>query len=568
VELKTDTPFSTDNNSLITRASQILVLFIALGLAGMIASILVSENINDSAAKINMVGSLRMLAARIPFSPLADGVTQPATEVKNFQNRLDIIHKKSQANFKSDTEFAVLFNKIETRWAFIKKLNASLDERTNFAIDLDNLVSYFQQKVEKEVRLLRLIQYFGFFAVLLISCITIYRLQGSLISPFKLLVQVAKEAGRGNFTLHADEKAKGELGLLATSLNKMSQQLSLTYQDLELNVAHKTAALEKSNSSLSILYRTAHNLASREQHGGFNRLLSDLELTLGDGTIAVHLTEQHKPSHNSLPYDKRTNQHLYPIDKHGQSFGTLIWTTHLAPSSWQNELLKAMTNLIATSVDLEHKRRSESLLEIMEERAVIARELHDSLAQSLSYLKLQISLLNKQYQKGLTQEQTSPTINEISRGTNLAYKQLREILTTFRLKLDNDSIENSIQEAVSEFSEKCHYIIEFNCTQNNNALNPHQEIHLLQIIREALSNIHKHAQASAATVNFLIENGEVQIEITDNGCGLPETTSKEGHFGLKIMKERAKSLDGNLHFSQNNPCGTRISLHFKTNSDN
>lgn len=565
MDLQKDSFPTTKNTPLIIRASQILALFIALALTGMVASVLVSENINSNAEKINMVGSLQMLAFKTTAAHSTDKSAATTQEVINFQKQLDLIQIKNQGNFRSDHELSTLFNQVEQTWNKIKKQQASLIEKNNFALEINNLEKYFQQKIKQEIHLLRIIQYLGVFMMVLVSYVTIYRSQDSLITPFKLLTQVATEAGRGNFTLQADETAKGELGQVAASLNEMSRQLSLTYQDLERNVAHKTTALEQSNRTLGILYRTAHNLSSTEQPSDLTPLLSDLELTLGEGTIKVNLTGQPQTTATSLSHDKHTNQ--YPINKHGHSFGTLIWTTELKPATWQEELLKAMANLIATSFDLQHKRRSDSLLEIMEERAVIARELHDSLAQSLSYLKLQISLLNKQYQKGLPQEEISPTINEISRGTNLAYKQLREILTTFRLKLDDESIEKSIQQAVNEFSEKCLYTIDSHYRLDNKAMNPHQEIHLLQIIREALSNIHKHSQATASSIDVLIENNEVQVEITDNGCGLPEAASKEGHFGLKIMDERAKSLGGILRFEQNTPHGTRLSLHFKINPD-
>jgi two-component system nitrate/nitrite sensor histidine kinase NarX len=560
---KTDTLFSKNSPSLITRASQILAIFIALGLAGMISSILVSENINNSAAKINIAGSLRMLAARIPISNKIN-LLRPTNNqaILNFQQRLDMIQTKSRLDTQSDKELAALFKKIRESWKKIKNHPNSQKEREYFSAELDKLVSHFQKETEEEIRLLRVIQYLGLFIMVFISYITIYRSQEHLIAPFRLLIEVATEAGRGNFKPKADENASGELGELAKSLNEMSQQLSLTYQEFEHKVAHKTTELEQSNRSLSILYRSAHSLSSREHTRDLNWLLLELEEALGPDTLSVTISEQGYSNIEAIS----SKQYLFPINKHGHSFGVLIWETqaNLPPKPWQEELLKAMSNLIATSSDLEHKRRTESRLEIMEERAVIARELHDSLAQSLSYLKLQISLLNKQYQKGLAQEQISSTITEISKGTNQAYKQLREILTTFRLKLDNDSIENSIQEAVNEFSDKCHFNIELSYSLGMNLLNPHQEIHLLQIIREALSNIHKHAYASSAKVTVLIEDNEVQIEIIDDGCGLPETTSKEGHFGIKIMQERAKSLGGRLQISPNSPTGTLVSLRFKT----
>ena len=508
-----------------------------------------------------------MLAARVQAAHSNGGNISIKKEVLDFQKRLDAVHALSLLDSKSDEELASLFNDVEKRWVKITRESSSIDDHKLFAADLDNLVGFFQRKTEQEIRLLRIIQYLGLFLMVLISYVTLYRSQARLIAPFKLLVKVATEAGRGNFTPQADEEALGELGVLATSLNNMNRQLSLTYQDFEEKVALKTAELEQINRSLNILYQSAHRLSSREYPRDINPLLLELEGVLSVGTISVSLTGQGTDAH--APSREASTQHFYPIDKHGQAFGKLVWTIpeKLAPEPWQEDLLNAMSDLIATSIDLEHKRRTESRLEIMEERAVIARELHDSLAQSLSYLKLQIALLNKQYQKELSQEKISLTIYNIKKVTNLAYRQLREILTTFRLKIDNESIEDSIKKTVNEFSEKCHHTIEFTYGLNNNLLNPHQEIHLLQIIREALSNIHKHARASRAYINIKIEGNKIEVEINDNGCGCSDAIAAEGHFGLKIMHERARSLGGILSITSNYPSGTRVLLRFNSNAE-
>ncbi len=559
----------TRHTSLVTRVSQVLVLLITLALAGMVSSIIVSERVNENAAQINTAGSLRMLAVRMSVAHFSSDTALLKKELNDFQKRLDGVRSRSQRDFKSDQVLATLFTRIETRWQKIQTAAYSNAESDLFISELDSLVSYFQRETEKHVQLLRIIQYLGLFLMVAVSSTALYRSHDRLITPFKQLLLVAKEAGRGNFSPQADERASGEIGLLGISLNNMSKQLSLSHQELEKKVASKTAELEQTNRSLSILYRSAHSLSAIEQSGNLSPLLFELEKTLSAGSISLSLAGQDVVNPITSPNAHLAARHIYPIKKNGHKYGQLIWETEskLRLEPWQNKLLDAMSNLIATSHELSNRRRAITRLEIMEERAVIARELHDSLAQSLSYLKLQISLLNKQYQKGLTQEQVSPTIKEISKGTNLAYKQLREILTTFRLKLDNDSIQNSLQDAVNEFSEKCNYIIKFHYGLGENAMNPHQEIHLLQIIREALSNIHKHAQASAATVNVLTEGSQVYVEISDDGCGLPENASQEGHFGLKIMQERAKSLNGNLQITQNTPHGTLISLHFKINTN-
>lgn len=233
---------------------------------------------------------------------------------------------------------------------------------------------------------------------------------------------------------------------------------------------------------------------------------------------------------------------------------------------WQKQILQGMADIIATAIELDQKRTSENRLVIVEERAVIARELHDSLAQSLSYLKVQMSLLTRKMQKNLPQAQVEETIDDIKEGLNSAYSQLRELLTTFRLKLDDPSIKSALASTVIEFSAKCQHMIEFNYQLPANYLSANQEIHLLQIVREALSNIHRHAMASHAGVSVTLKGTKVKVKIWDNGKGFSESTirqdNNQGHLGLGIMQERAKSLNAKIHFANREEQGAIITFEF------
>ena len=233
---------------------------------------------------------------------------------------------------------------------------------------------------------------------------------------------------------------------------------------------------------------------------------------------------------------------------------------------WQKQILKGMADIMATAIELDQKRTSENRLVIVEERAVIARELHDSLAQSLSYLKVQMSLLTRKMQKQVSQTQVEETIDDIKDGLNSAYLQLRELLTTFRLKLDDPSIKSALASTVIEFSAKCQHSIEFDYQLPANYLSANQEIHLLQIVREALSNIHRHAEASLAGISIKLKGTQVIVKIWDNGKGFPESsldrTNNHGHFGVGIMQERAKSLNTHIHIDNRQAKGTIIYFEF------
>src|SRR5690606_24936182 len=93
------------------------------------------------------------------------------------------------------------------------------------------------------------------------------------------------------------------------------------------------------------------------------------------------------------------------------------------PHSWERELIQALANLIGTSLLLKHQREQDNRLLLLDERTIIARELHDSLAQALSYMKLQVSRLQTLIRRGEPGEQLLQVSDERRDGLNSAYRQ-------------------------------------------------------------------------------------------------------------------------------------------------
>src|SRR5690606_27742721 len=118
---------------------------------------------------------------------------------------------------------------------------------------------------------------------------------------------------------------------------------------------------------------------------------------------------------------------------------------------------------------------------LVHERTVIARELHDSLAQALSYLKIQVARLNRALAKD-DKETLQDVSTELQEGLSSAYRQLRELLTTFRLKVDGPGLLSTLQTSVKQLSEQSEMHISLDYTLSNLPLTPNEEIHLLQII--------------------------------------------------------------------------------------
>jgi two-component system nitrate/nitrite sensor histidine kinase NarX len=99
-----------------------------------------------------------------------------------------------------------------------------------------------------------------------------------------------------------------------------------------------------------------------------------------------------------------------------------------------------------------------------------------------------------------------------------------------------------------------------------NLLSPNEEIHVLQIVREALSNVIRHANARRADVRLRLDDGAVEVEVRDDGRGYAPPTDHARHYGLTIMRERTLSLDGELAVVSPTGGGTRMRLRFRHRS--
>ncbi|MGZ8253538.1 MAG: histidine kinase, partial [Burkholderiaceae bacterium] len=206
----------------------------------------------------------------------------------------------------------------------------------------------------------------------------------------------------------------------------------------------------------------------------------------------------------------------------------------------------------------EHRR-----LGVLEERAAIARELHDSLAQSLSYTKIQISRLSANIEREGHSPQSLAVLMELREGVNSAYRELRELLTTFRLGLGEEGFAGALRDAVAEFERRSGVRTTLVNELTKVELSANEQVHVLQVVREALTNIEHHARARHAWVSLTRGEGQaIAVTIEDDGIGIKTDESPRGHFGLSIMRDRAQSVSGELAIDRREP-GTRVRLSFK-----
>jgi two-component system nitrate/nitrite sensor histidine kinase NarX len=233
------------------------------------------------------------------------------------------------------------------------------------------------------------------------------------------------------------------------------------------------------------------------------------------------------------------------------------------PEPWQIKLAEAVGHHIGAALATARRAEERHRIALFEERSVIARELHDSLAQSLSYLKIQVVRLQAQLDRTAPRTEIDSVVEELRSGLNNAYRQLRELLTTFRLRIDGRGLPAALEDTVREFTRRTGLEIRLANGLLGVELASNEEIHVLQVIREALSNVEHHAQAR--TVDITLDRaaeGPVRVRVEDDGVGISDDRPPSHHYGMAIMGDRAASLNGTLAVRRRPTGGTSVELRF------
>ncbi len=470
-----------------------------------------------------------------------------------------------------------------------------------FVANIDDMVKVLELEAEENIQQLRLIQVASLFLTILVVIITMYLMNTNVLAPLRDLLGCASAVRRGDFSRRSRFQSEDELGQLAYTFNLMAEDLSKIYHDLEDRVREKTVDLEHRNQSLELLYKTTQRLSEMPlENDVYEELLDDIRTLVGTGPGTICLGESGStqafklastrpdifdqpdicnPPNCAGCFDGKTTHAVEvvrnindtlrvlstPIMDKEQQYGVLLVELsngkNLEP--WQEQLLETVASHIAIALNIARRHSQDRMLALLEERGVIARELHDSLAQSLSYLKIQVTRLESIITQPDNSQKVLQITGELREGLNSAYRQLRELLTTFRLRMDEAGLNSALEKTVNEFSERSQTDIQLDNRLGNCKLTPNAEIHVIQVVREALSNVLRHAQAKHAVVSAEYNlDGDVIVAIDDDGIGLPQETERQHHYGLSIMKERAHGVSGALCLLPSEMGGTRVELTF------
>ena len=610
--------------SLLLRLGLSMAAIAGLALFGIISSVVIAELLRGQATAINQAGALRMQTYLIG-TRLLDHVGDPVAQrtrieaaIAKFDQRVTAEGLTGVLPQSGEAPIRLAYTRILDDWRGhirplllrhaesllagspppTEGLTASLD---GFVELVDRFVLLLEQDTEAKIHYLRLTQGVSLFLTLVVIYVTMYLMHTEVLTPLRGLLTAAERARRGDFTAHIDHTGEDELGQLGSAFNVMTADLSRMYAELEDRVRHKTAELEQSNRSLELLYNTLAHLsepALSTEH--YVKSLSEIERFLGVGPSNVCLIEPDsgkgfrmatslivvpsgddycvQPDCRACLSDGKTflstrsgidrpvarilNVPLKDRERiHGILMVQIPDNKSLEP--WQIQLIEAVGRHIGIAIGSQQRLAQDRRLTLLEERGAIARELHDSLAQSLSYLKIQVARLQALLGCADSAEEQAQVMDELREGLNSAYRELRELITTFRLKMDGRGFATALEETVRDFAERGGIAIELNNRLADGQLSVNEEIHVLQITREALANVVQHAEAKHAWVTLTTSSGNhVTLTIADDGIGVGAVHEKTHHYGLTIMRERAQYLGGELSLLPRAEGGTRVILNF------
>ncbi|WP_396621767.1 histidine kinase [Marinobacter sp. W-8] len=608
----------TSRSPLVNRLAVIIGAIVLTAIVSMATTLAVSNSIEGNATAINLAGSLRMgafqLVARSATEDYRNGQGAILERIAEYEERLKAPAITRSLPGTDDHPLLQQYRRVNEQWATQLRLELETHEAgtpitaamvgavEEFTGEVDLLVSMLEQRTEARIDLLHLIQIISMIFSVLIVVALFLDLKNRILRPLRKLVGIATAVGEQNFSHKANLKGSDELAQLGQAFDQMTSELALTYYELESRARQKTEELEISHAALQVMHSASRGLfANHDLCSGAIPMLQDLEQLLGIGPIRLFLHDKESAEpveaittatpkrpfycrdhhcnaclvtpevYDGMPLENNDGRRLLlPIRTPGQLLGTLeVWyPAEKGLPETSRRLLETLTDQLATAIFLEKQITEEQQLTLAEERTVIARELHDSLAQSLSYLKMQVTRLRRLNIEGEQKPIHDDILEELSTGLNSAYRQLRELLATFRLKLDTPDLATALRKTIDEFSERLGKPVVFEYNLPPQTLSPNEEIHTLQIIREGLANAVKHADATDISVKVLFDSPQVRASIQDNGRGLPGGDQPVNHYGLVIMQDRARTLGGKVNVRNRDEGGVEVTLTFVPKSRN
>ena len=521
----------------------------------------------------------------------------------------------------ANTEVASLLAGVETRWSGLKAVaQRAVDgapalisriEVAAFVEATNVLVFRIEDDLARSTNLLYMLQ-LGLVGLAIAGAITlVYLAFLVIIQPVQRLREGMQRMAAADFSVRLPAGGRDEFGQLAVGFNAMADRLRDLYDSLETRVLDKTRSLAERNTELTALYDTAAFLAEPRAleplcRGFLERVAGALGADaaamrfIGSDPPQLHLFAAHKLPAGFAADERCVAVGTCACGQAASTESTIHWgdasgaATPLAtcrkhglqamtavPVRAQTEtigvlnlffrqprqlderekqLLETLGQHFGVAVENQRLVSREKEMAVSEERNLLAQELHDSIAQSLAFLNLQVQMLAGALKRE-DRKATAAASGEIATGVRECYADVRELLLHFRTRSDHEDISSALRLTLKKFEQQTGIHTTFSEAGQAMPVPAAEQVQILHIIQEALSNVRKHAGASE--VRVALRRGPVYaFEVSDDGCGFDagSASASELHVGLKIMQERARRAGATVAIESRAGHGTCVTL--------
>lgn len=492
----------------------------------------------------------------------------------------------------------------------------------DFVARIDAFVSAIERHIARWTALLHTFQ-LAMMALAVLSAIAmLYAGHVVILEPIARLQRGLRQIEQGDFSSRVAVETQDELGVLASGFNSMAENLQSLYGNLEFKVKEKTAGLEVKQARLTALYEVAAFVAradklevlaqgfaqqmrriaqadavairwsdeaneryvllasdclpkimaedeqcvlsgdclcgARVEPGGIPRIrvipIQDAARSLSKASAAQTVKDHcEKAGYTTLV--------TVPLGLHQRVLGEVELFFRGDPHFSEEErgLFEALASHLAGAMESLRAAALDRESAVAAERQMLAQELHDSIAQSLAFLKIQMQLLRDAMARG-DSNGVEASMNELDAGVRESYSDVRELLLHFRVRTHAEDFEPALRETLSKFELQSGLRGQLTLHSQGLPLPPDVQIQVLHIVQECLSNVRKHARATKVSVDVQTQPAWC-VTVSDNGCGfdIESGPPDDTHVGLRIMRERAQRIGATLSF-QSSPDGTRIEL--------
>ena len=256
----------------------------------------------------------------------------------------------------------------------------------------------------------------------------------------------------------------------------------------------------------------------------------------------------------------------------GQVLGiyNLFFESNASIDLQMETMLRLIGQLLGLALHNARIERERLRVTVMKERQEMVNEVHDTIAQTLAYVRMRLPLLNEAM-LAHGDQRSLKYLSDVRQGVSEVHDKLREVMTYFRTRMDPLGLLHALHGVADGYFDRVGISLEIRNSAHGLNLSDEQEVQVFYVIQEALANIAKHSMARHAIVSIARDHQQLEFRIEDDGLGMDEPSvstlvslakglAPSNHYGLDIMQSRAKRLGGSLAVGPNDGGGTRVRL--------